>query len=963
MQAGTRGLQGIQGEKGDPGNDYTPMIGNVETLDPALPATVSTNIDEEQNVVYFNFGIPQGIKGDTGDTNLVSFEIENGILKAYDEQGNIYNLGIVAIEPRGEYSATTSYEKLNTVLYNDSTYMALKSSLGNPPTDTEYWQLIGGGVTKEYLDEEVDEKLEDFTMVFDTVALMTASTYLKNGMVVKTLGYYSANDGGGATYKIIEGTADNLFSHALTNGNIAELVNKEEFNVLQVGAKRNENFDNAPIFSQLFKSGLNNTTIYVPEGIYQTTKINYTGDNAETTNFKFIGVGNPTIKMIHPDITKTVVGTYNDDYYVTNNIDILNFGNNCTISTIQLEDNKIFYYLKLSDNTLIPSSLVAGLVLKGTTSGVKAVISDIDTSDPDGTGTARIYLYETYNSKTKNVIFNNSSNVLNENLYVCEDLSDDYLYIRFDDNTIPSYITVNSQLEQTSSGKTARIDKITTVYNGINYIKVNCMPEFNIFSSNSNYLDDSVQFNINTYTNYTSGMLSFNKYRNSEIRGITFDGNNLMVSKYESNANNWNTIITGGCKNIIIDNCNFVNSIMAGIQIGGISNAYAPASHDYPEEVVVTNCYFRNNGRGDIEIIVGHNINISNCKGDGVLDIEANGNETLNNINVNGVEFNSITPYSPGSSSANCMINISNSKFFTFIAQGRLVVNLSNVLIHQLQPQLATIKGNNCFINMINGLHGNEYLAFTNTSFYSLYQNNPGSQFGKTKLHLNNCIIDLSLSASSGQRLYNIADFKLSNSTMVSQTTLKTIADNKTIYNCYNSTFKNIKINGVGSNIATTGSMFDSCKFLAIDNTVATSEGILSGAIIGGIVKDCYIETNLSFSYTHFSFINCILNHTTKPKLMSFKNIYASGIKADDNSGISWYWIQTGTSGNLVYFDDIQFSTSVPGNLGITNGSTAVTTSSVADGCRGYYVGSTDKALVRIYHNDTALGIKEISFS
>lgn len=85
-------MQGIQGEKGDPGNDYTPMIGNVETLDPALPATVSTNIDEEQNIVYFNFGIPQGVKGDTGDINLVNFEVENGVLKAYDEEGHIYYL-------------------------------------------------------------------------------------------------------------------------------------------------------------------------------------------------------------------------------------------------------------------------------------------------------------------------------------------------------------------------------------------------------------------------------------------------------------------------------------------------------------------------------------------------------------------------------------------------------------------------------------------------------------------------------------------------------------------------------------------------------------------------------------------------------------------------------------------------------------------------------------------------------
>lgn len=62
------------------------MIGDVETLDPALPATVSTSIDEEQNIVYFNFGIPQGIqgeKGDRGDTTFTTFDVIDGKLFAY----------------------------------------------------------------------------------------------------------------------------------------------------------------------------------------------------------------------------------------------------------------------------------------------------------------------------------------------------------------------------------------------------------------------------------------------------------------------------------------------------------------------------------------------------------------------------------------------------------------------------------------------------------------------------------------------------------------------------------------------------------------------------------------------------------------------------------------------------------------------------------------------------------------
>lgn len=62
------------------------MIGNVETLEPSQPAAVSTSIDEEQDIVYFNFGIPHGYKGDKGDrgdTAFTTFDVVNGKLIAY----------------------------------------------------------------------------------------------------------------------------------------------------------------------------------------------------------------------------------------------------------------------------------------------------------------------------------------------------------------------------------------------------------------------------------------------------------------------------------------------------------------------------------------------------------------------------------------------------------------------------------------------------------------------------------------------------------------------------------------------------------------------------------------------------------------------------------------------------------------------------------------------------------------
>lgn len=49
--------------------------------------------------------------------------------------------GKVAIVPKGEYSPSVAYEKLNMVRYNNAIYIAKKNSIDILPTDTEYWML------------------------------------------------------------------------------------------------------------------------------------------------------------------------------------------------------------------------------------------------------------------------------------------------------------------------------------------------------------------------------------------------------------------------------------------------------------------------------------------------------------------------------------------------------------------------------------------------------------------------------------------------------------------------------------------------------------------------------------------------------------------------------------------------------------------------------------------------------
>lgn len=54
-----------------------------------------------------------------------------------------YNLGRFILNPRGTYSSSANYNKLDFVLYNGSSYVCKADSTTNKvPTNTSYWQLM-----------------------------------------------------------------------------------------------------------------------------------------------------------------------------------------------------------------------------------------------------------------------------------------------------------------------------------------------------------------------------------------------------------------------------------------------------------------------------------------------------------------------------------------------------------------------------------------------------------------------------------------------------------------------------------------------------------------------------------------------------------------------------------------------------------------------------------------------------
>ena len=80
------------------------------------------------------------------------------------------NLGRVAMVSKGEYSSATSYEKLDIVTYEGSSYVCKKDSIGNLPTNAEYWQLL---VEKPVKGTDYWTTLEQAEMVQDVITGIT----------------------------------------------------------------------------------------------------------------------------------------------------------------------------------------------------------------------------------------------------------------------------------------------------------------------------------------------------------------------------------------------------------------------------------------------------------------------------------------------------------------------------------------------------------------------------------------------------------------------------------------------------------------------------------------------------------------------------------------------------------------------------------------------------------------------
>lgn len=139
-------------------------------------------------------------------------------------------------------------------------------------------------------------------LIYNTVAEMKSSDNLIVGSTAKTLGFYELNDGGKATYKIVDDSnlnVDNMTVHLLDNGLKAVLQYNTRINIMTLGARKqdklNNRYDIKPYIEKylsILTQSTNRITLFIPSGVWYCSALeilNEYGFSLEGENPSWMG--------------------------------------------------------------------------------------------------------------------------------------------------------------------------------------------------------------------------------------------------------------------------------------------------------------------------------------------------------------------------------------------------------------------------------------------------------------------------------------------------------------------------------------------------------------------------------------------------------------------------------------------------------------------------------------------------
>ena len=137
------------------------------------------------------------------------------------------------VVPKGAYNANTTYEVLDLVTYNGSSYIALKSTKGNVPTNATYWQLHGqgypgsaAGVSAKDTQGMVVTTGSNSTVqaLIDAIADRVMTKLLAKTAIVQTESTATDKVPSSAYIKQALGTINSNLGMKITSGNITDII-------------------------------------------------------------------------------------------------------------------------------------------------------------------------------------------------------------------------------------------------------------------------------------------------------------------------------------------------------------------------------------------------------------------------------------------------------------------------------------------------------------------------------------------------------------------------------------------------------------------------------------------------------------------------------------------------------------------------------------------------------------------
>ncbi|MBO7043833.1 right-handed parallel beta-helix repeat-containing protein [bacterium] len=483
--------------------------------------------------------------------------------------------------------------------------------------------------------EEIDNKLEEMAesgeleqiiaeylelntiKVFNTVSDLVDGDNLSDGSYVRTMGFYSVGDNGGAEYKIrtatLSDTADGYTLISLTNfpNLVAEIIVSDILNAHQFGIFG----DNLTDVTERLEKAMH-YNLYLPAGTYLIS--NRVGIN----NHKLFGdgIGVTTIKLADNSTINTsgILRTDGVDGYILKDLTIDGNMDNIT----ENYNNAIFYD---STNVLVENVEFTN----GTNSMLKLNGSDgvivKNCYFKNSTGVEGATAPAIYGQYIKNILISGC---------MCENIGDHFVYICADDLVSSSEnITIENCIL-----KTCGVDQLT----GGSAICIYSNTK-NVLINNCQILNSRSGINISNHDDVLvtpkDVLISNCLIRNCDLNGISVMGisgdriDNVSINDTIIKENGQDGISIRQSNNIVVKNCNVYNNYRHGIETrannhisiynticknnstSGITLGYS-GNNSNNVRIYNTECYCDDENRTQntgIYLNYGQNIYLSSC--------------------------------------------------------------------------------------------------------------------------------------------------------------------------------------------------------------------------------------------------------------------------------------------------------------------------------------------------------------